>query len=60
MQKAKTNLPEEYAAAGYEEFRSGSIKTFFDRPLSFREQLPELYVFARCSSTLAQRKRFGI
>ncbi|MFI5156363.1 MAG: zinc-dependent peptidase [Chitinophagales bacterium] len=43
MQAGTKTLLDKYAATSYEEFWAVCIETFFERPLPFREQLPDLY-----------------
>jgi Mlc titration factor MtfA (ptsG expression regulator) len=47
MKAGETTLLDNYAASSFEEFWAVSIETFFERPLPFREQLPEVY-FGLC------------
>ncbi len=44
MQKGKRNLLGDYAATNYHEFWAVSVEMFFENPLRFRHELPELYV----------------
>jgi MtfA peptidase len=43
MQAGETTLLDAYAATNYQEFWAVCVETFFERPTSFRGQLPELY-----------------
>ena len=43
MQAGQTNLLDKYAATNFEEFWAVCVETFFEKPVPFREQLPELY-----------------
>ena len=43
MQAGQVNLLNKYAATNFEEFWAVCIETFFEKPVPFREQLPELY-----------------
>lgn len=43
MQKGRKNLLGEYAATNYHEFWAVSVEMFFENPLRFKHELPELY-----------------
>jgi len=43
MQKGSKNLLGDYAATNYHEFWAVSAETFFENPVRFRYELPELY-----------------
>ncbi len=43
MQKGKKNLLGDYAATNYHEFWAVSVEMFFENPLRFKYELPELY-----------------
>ncbi|HEY4109518.1 zinc-dependent peptidase [Puia sp.] len=43
MQGGERTLLDPYAATNYQEFWAVCIETFFERPTSFKRQLPELY-----------------
>lgn len=43
MQAGQTNMLGAYAATNYEEFWAVCIEHFFERPIAFRDELPELY-----------------
>jgi Mlc titration factor MtfA (ptsG expression regulator) len=47
MQAGETNLLDKYAATNFEEFWAVCIETFFEKPVPFREQMPDLY-FSLC------------
>ncbi len=48
MQAGEATVLDSYAATSYEEFWAVCIETFFEKPLAFKEQLPDLY-FALCN-----------
>jgi len=43
MQEGRRNLLGEYAAVNYHEFWAVSVETFFENPVCFKHDLPELY-----------------
>ena len=43
MQAGEMNLLGSYAATNYQEFWAVCVENFFERPSSFKIQLPELY-----------------
>lgn len=43
MQQGKKNLLGDYAASNYNEFWAVSVEVFFQNPVYFRSELPELY-----------------
>lgn len=43
MQKGQKNLLGDYASTNYHEFWAVSVETFFENPIRFRHQLPDLY-----------------
>ena len=43
MQKGKQNLLGDYAATNYHEFWAVSVEMFFENPLRFKYELPDLY-----------------
>lgn len=63
MQAGEITLLDPYAATNYQEFWAVCIETFFERPTTFKRQLPELY-FSLCSllnqDPLSQRKILNI
>lgn len=44
MQKGKKNLLGDYAATNYHEFWAISVEMFFENPLRFKHELPDLYL----------------
>jgi Mlc titration factor MtfA (ptsG expression regulator) len=43
MQEGVKNLLGDYAAVNYHEFWAVAVETFFDNPVRFKHELPELY-----------------
>lgn len=43
MQKGRKTLLGDYAATNYHEFWAVSVETFFENPIRFRQELPDLY-----------------
>jgi Mlc titration factor MtfA (ptsG expression regulator) len=43
MQEGGKNLLGDYAATNYHEFWAVSVEVFFENPVQFRHELPELY-----------------
>lgn len=43
MQKGRKNLLGDYASSNYHEFWAVSVETFFENPLRFKHELPDLY-----------------
>lgn len=43
MQKGQGNLLGDYASTNYHEFWAVSVETFFENPIRFQHQLPDLY-----------------
>jgi Mlc titration factor MtfA (ptsG expression regulator) len=43
VQNGETTLLDKYASTNYDEFWAVCVETFFERPETFRQQLPELY-----------------
>jgi hypothetical protein len=44
MQQGKKNILGEYASTNYHEFWAVAVETFFENPVRFKHELPELYM----------------